>query len=406
MQISMVENCLVYGPRTIIPASLQNSVLKALHLAHPGIVRMKAIAREHVYWPGINAEIEKLVRQCEDCQKAAKASPKVPLCPWPIPTDVFERIHIDFAGPCADGFTYLLVVDSYSKWPEIFKMANTSSKTTIKCLQTLVNRLGIPKFIISDNGPQFRSAEFADFCKSNGIEHTFSPPFHPQSNGQVERFVDTFKRAMQKCTQDGPDWADKMLLAYRTTPHSALNGHSPDQLFLGRKLRTKLTLLHPDGNPPKSEIDPNLQSSRQEYSNKMADNFNQNTKENSFVPGEAIFLLNYRFGKTHWLPGTILERIKNSPTYRVSVPSIGRNVHRRANQMRRRLPLDLENPPSSTKEKPTGTPMQSPPKAPKNVSVQSEQNVSSRPQRTRKPTQFLDVDPTNRTSYKSREFQI
>jgi transposase InsO family protein len=119
---------------------------------------------------------------------------------FPIPivkSQVFERIHSDFAGPCSDGSTYLIIVDSYSKWPEVFKMPNMSAAATVICMRSFVHRFGIPKEIVSDNGTQFRSAEFAQFCQEFGIKQTFIPPFHPQSNGQAERFVDTFKRSME-----------------------------------------------------------------------------------------------------------------------------------------------------------------------------------------------------------------
>nr|CAD2182589.1 unnamed protein product [Meloidogyne enterolobii] len=105
--ISEIEGCLVYGQRMIIPKSLQSRILKTLHIAHPGIVRMKSIAKEHVYWPGIGREIERIVRQCEQCQEAAKTPTKTLLTPWTAPKEVFERTHIDFAGPCSDGYTYI-----------------------------------------------------------------------------------------------------------------------------------------------------------------------------------------------------------------------------------------------------------------------------------------------------------
>uniref|UniRef100_A0A1I8BGC7 Integrase catalytic domain-containing protein n=1 Tax=Meloidogyne hapla TaxID=6305 RepID=A0A1I8BGC7_MELHA len=121
-----------------------------------------------------------------------------------------------------------------------------------------------PKELASDNGTQFSSSELAKFCKEYGIKQTFTPPFHPQSNGQVERFVDTFKRAMKKGKGDKL-WCEKMLLSYRSTPHSALQGYSPDQLFLGRQLRTQLSLVHHEGQKKnsKGKID------RKEYTKKM-----------------------------------------------------------------------------------------------------------------------------------------
>jgi hypothetical protein len=130
----------VFRGRTVIPSSLQTAVLKSLHLTHPGIVRMKAFARQYVYWPGIGSDIEAMVRLCGDCQSAAKLPVKQPLQPWTPSNKVFERIHIYFAGPCSDGNTYIIIVDSYSKWPEISLMSSTSSVATIKVLRHLFDR--------------------------------------------------------------------------------------------------------------------------------------------------------------------------------------------------------------------------------------------------------------------------
>ncbi|KHJ97228.1 integrase core domain protein [Oesophagostomum dentatum] len=94
-----------------------------------------------------------------------------------------------------NGKMFLVIVDAYSKWPEIIEMTSTTSLATIRDSTRLFAQFGNPETIVSDNGSQFASREFAEFCNSNGITHVRSPPFHPQSNGQAERFVDTFKRA-------------------------------------------------------------------------------------------------------------------------------------------------------------------------------------------------------------------
>ncbi|KAL3069506.1 hypothetical protein niasHT_033892 [Heterodera trifolii] len=117
---SLITGCLVFNGRSVIPPSLRSRTLKALHLAHPGIVRMKNLARSFVYWPSMDTDIETIVRGCSQCQQAAKQSPKQPLQPWPTTTSVFERIHIDLAGPCSDGNIYLVIIDTFSKWPEVF----------------------------------------------------------------------------------------------------------------------------------------------------------------------------------------------------------------------------------------------------------------------------------------------
>uniref|UniRef100_A0A183CHH7 ANK_REP_REGION domain-containing protein n=1 Tax=Globodera pallida TaxID=36090 RepID=A0A183CHH7_GLOPA len=125
-------------------------------------------------------------------------------------------------------------------------------------------------------------------------------------------------------SKDDKEWAEKMLLSYRTTPNAAINGYSPDELFFGRKLRTKLALVHPKGQPttPPPLNTQTFQKEQKKYRNNMAQTFDKRNgaKTTEFVPSEPVLLLNYRQGKTEWLQGTIVERLRTSPTYRVHVP--------------------------------------------------------------------------------------
>ena len=115
---------------------------------------------------------------------------------------------------------------------------------TINVLMVLFSRYGLPEQIVSDNGPQFCSEEFACFMKENGIKHIFCSPYHPSSNGLAERFVQTFKRAMKASSQEEHSLSHRLtrfLLDYRATPHSTTNV-SPAELFLSRPLRTRFDL--------------------------------------------------------------------------------------------------------------------------------------------------------------------
>uniref|UniRef100_W6NQT5 RNA-directed DNA polymerase n=1 Tax=Haemonchus contortus TaxID=6289 RepID=W6NQT5_HAECO len=200
---STQQGCLLFESRIIIPRSPQPQTLKMLHEGHPRINRMKSLARRYVFWTRINEDLEKLVRTCTDCQEAAKSPVKNTLCSWPHPDSPWTWIHIDFAGP-HEGISYLVIVDAFSKWHEVIPMTSTTTTATLKELNRLFTQFAFPHVIVSDNGTQFTSAEFQKFCRHRVIEHVRSPPFHPQSNGQNERFVDTFKRSLLKMKNHGP----------------------------------------------------------------------------------------------------------------------------------------------------------------------------------------------------------
>ena len=102
-ELSVEEGCLLWGTRVLILTDLQPKVLEELHKGHPGIVRMKALARSHVWWPSIDRHLEEKVKACTPCQQQRHAPPKAPLHPWAWPSFPWQRIHVDFAGPVARG---------------------------------------------------------------------------------------------------------------------------------------------------------------------------------------------------------------------------------------------------------------------------------------------------------------
>ncbi|PIO68749.1 integrase core domain protein [Teladorsagia circumcincta] len=130
-------------------------------------------------------------------------SVKAELQSWPKPVSPWARVHADFAGPLEGNF-YLVIVDAYSKWPEIIQKNSITTSATIKVLTKVFAQFGNPQTLITDNGTQFTSTTFVNFCRRRGIKHVRSPPFHPQSNGQAERFVDTFKRGLAKSKREEP----------------------------------------------------------------------------------------------------------------------------------------------------------------------------------------------------------
>ncbi|XP_039197757.1 uncharacterized protein K02A2.6-like, partial [Crotalus tigris] len=235
--------CLLWGSRVVIPTSMRTRVLGSLHEGHPGIVHMKALARSHLWWLGLDRDIEAKVHACHLCQCSRPEMPQAPVHRWEETQSLWSRVHIDYAGPFQGQF-FLVLVDSHSKWLEAVPVSSTTTAKTIQVLRGIFAAHGLPDVLVSDNGPQFTSSEFQAFLQANMIRHATSAPFHPSTNGMAERMVCITKDALKKITYG--DWHHRLadfLLSYRTTP-STSTGRSPAELRWGCKLTTKLDRLH------------------------------------------------------------------------------------------------------------------------------------------------------------------
>ena len=241
-ELSVVEDIILRGSRVFIPMKFRNYIMEELHSSHQGIIATKSLARSYVWWPGIDSDLESRVKGCTVCQQNASAPPAKHIS-WPVPEQVWHRIHIDHSGP-VDGHMLLVVIDAKSKWLEVVPVTSTSANSTIVTLRSLFARFGVPRSLVSDNGPGFTSAEFAKFLSDNGVTHIRTAPYHPCSNGLAERAVRTTKEALRKVTSGTFNQRlSRFLFNYRVTP-SASTGISPAVAMFGRPLRTRLDLLH------------------------------------------------------------------------------------------------------------------------------------------------------------------
>lgn len=98
-ELSLYNGCILWGNQVIVPATCRDAVLAELHKGHPGMARMKGLSHMYVWWPGISADIEKVVRQCPENQVHQPSPIAAPLHPWSWPTHPWARIHLDYAGP-------------------------------------------------------------------------------------------------------------------------------------------------------------------------------------------------------------------------------------------------------------------------------------------------------------------
>lgn len=298
---------MLWGLRVIIPSKLRPQVLELLHESHIGITRMKALARSHVWWPGLDSEVEAAAKSCSTCAKNARDPPKSTLHSWEVPHAPWSRLNIDYAGPFHNSM-WLVWVDAFTKYAGVERVNKANSYNTISTLDKLFSFFGDPEHIVSDNGTPFTAADFSDFCNSRGIRHIRSAPYHPQTNGEAERFVQTFKLAVRKADTTPSKLSatiNRFLQVYRATPHST-TGRSPSELLFGRTFRTTIDLLHPS---LERTVAQHQQRQLAEHGHRSQD----------FLVGQRVFARQYR-GPNKWSEG-LIARQTGPVSYDVQVGS-------------------------------------------------------------------------------------
>lgn len=240
-ELWLYGNIVMRNTRVVIPASLQKRILMLAHEGHQGIVRTKSRLRNKVWWPNIDKQVEKLVKSCHPCQLLGTKVRPEPLKPTPLPEGPWSNVAVDLLE-IPGGNHILVVIDYFSRWPEVVNLKKTDALHVIRSLEAMFRTHGIPFSIRSDNGPPFTSQEFESFLEYLGIEHKKGVPYWPQSNGAVERFNETILKIIRTARIEKKNWQTELadfLFHYRSTPHT-VTGVTPAELIMGRSLRGKI----------------------------------------------------------------------------------------------------------------------------------------------------------------------
>ena len=246
--------CVARGERAVIPSALRQRVLSMAHEGRLGVVKTKQCCRSSVWWPKLDHHIEEFIKDCEACVVSGKSGhPRPgPLQAIPWPREPWTKLQVDIVGELYSApvtHKYLIVVYGlHSKWPEVKACSHVDSKEVIVFLCDLFVRWGLPRVVITDNGPQFRSHDFATFLSSKGIQHSRTAVYHPQSNGGVERFNQVIKQGLRSHLTEGLNFhqtLQEILVNCRSTKHST-TGCSPAQLMLNRESRLPFQIIQPN----------------------------------------------------------------------------------------------------------------------------------------------------------------
>ena len=236
----------------MVPKVARSQILRMAHnspiAGHYASERTLSTIRTHMDWSGVAKNVKDLCASCPICQKAGPAIiVKAPLNPLPVIKEPFTRIAMDVFGPLnrtKAGNKYILVLMDYAtKWPEAFALRNVTAETIVNCLIEVTARIGVPQELLTDNGSNFMSKVMKKYCSMTGIKQIRTSPYHPQTDGMVERYNATLKMLLRKLTQNSEvEWdlyLPYVLWSYRGTIHKT-TGFSPYQLLFGKQMRMLL----------------------------------------------------------------------------------------------------------------------------------------------------------------------
>lgn len=229
------EGVLFLNQKIIVPHALRSDMLLRIHEGHLGMDKCKAMARTTLYWPGMARDIENLVARCGICNAYHRKQQQEPLLPHPVPERPWQKVGADIFT--LYGRDYLLVVDYFSKFPEICHLESKTASSVVVKIKSIFARHGIPDELVADNMP-FNSGAMKIFAEEWNFVVTTTSPHYAQANGQAERAIQTIKKLLKKAEESGTD-PNIALLQYRNAPIADLNV-SPSQLLMSRVLRTKL----------------------------------------------------------------------------------------------------------------------------------------------------------------------
>ena len=242
-ELSITDNgLLLRGHRLIVPESLRQQAVDLAHGGHQGIVKTKALIREKVWFPGIDRMTEITVSRCIPCQSSVDAKQRAPIKMSQLPDCPWQELSMDFFGPLSNGDYLFVVIDDYSRFPEVEIVKSTSATATIPKLDKILSSYGVPKIIRSDNGPPFNSTEFAKFATNIGFKHRKITPNWPEANGEVERFMRNLKKVIRTANVESRPYKQvlyRFLRSYRATPHSS-TGVPPATALFGRNINIGL----------------------------------------------------------------------------------------------------------------------------------------------------------------------
>ncbi|CAB4026127.1 PREDICTED: uncharacterized protein K02A2.6-like [Paramuricea clavata] len=326
--------------------------------------------------------VEETIQNCLPCQAATSRNhpPPEPLKMTQLPSTPWKEVAMDFLGPFPTGEYLLVVIDAFSRFPEVEVLTTVSAKAVLPKLDAIFSRQGLPEVLKSDNGSPFNGAEFESYAKHCGFTHRKITPYWPQANGEAERFMHTLQKCIRAAIIEKKNWKQAMnqfLLNYRATPHSTTN-ISPSESLNNRKIKTMLPEM-PCSSKPEQKAMAEYDARKKEQMKSCADN-RRGAKESCIKPGDTVLLKQpkeNKFSAPYNPQPFVVEKKKGTM---VTAKNDSKVVTRNSSQFKVILTKSAKHDDKEVE-----------PKVPRPSNPQEQKTLQQRPKRNvRQPARFVD----------------
>ena len=234
----------------VVPKIFRERALSGCHndVGHQGILRTLSLLRERFYWPGMQEEATQYVMRCSRCLRRKTPPQVAPLQPILV-TQPLELVHMDYLSlePSKGNIENVLVItDHFTRYALAYPSKTQTAQATARILwDNFICHYGFPEKFISDQGRNFESDLIKELCKIAGVKKIHTTPYHPQGNGQCERFNSTLCNMLGTLSdEEKSDWKSHlgcMTHAYNCTKHASTT-YSPYYLMFGRHPRLPIDI--------------------------------------------------------------------------------------------------------------------------------------------------------------------
>jgi hypothetical protein len=299
-ELTHTEGVILRGDRLLIPdtelapglGSLRKQIVETAHEGHQGASKTKRLIRAKMWFPNLDDMVNTHIEHCLGCQAATYVPTRDPLKPTTLPDRPWQKIDADFWGPLPSGGYLLVMIDEYSRYPEVELVKGTSAQAVVPHIDKIFTTHGFPESVKTDGGPPFNgndSHTYQQYMKWAGVKPKVVSPDDPEANGLAENFMKVIRKVwhIAQIEKKNPfQEMNKFLRHYRATPHSTTN-RPPAEVLFNRTYHTRL----PEVIKPAQDPQLRLHDAANKEKQKRYKDAKSNVRPHNIRVGDEVLIL-------------------------------------------------------------------------------------------------------------------